>query len=154
MENEQREHDEMIRQTGIDAYAEAVAEMLSSLATKNGREMDDAEIEMIKQGIARTMNPPRPQPIVMPPMPPRMKSPQLFREETEDRVTIYDWGFIIQQCSHYHRFTDCDVSLYCGNENFLNLQGEAAAAFWAWQEEIFERSNWRPEEPSGEETNA
>ncbi len=154
MENEQREHEDLIRETGVNAYAEAIAEMLASVGSKHGQEMDEAQIEMIKQGIAHSLNPPRPRPVMMPPMPPPMTLPRIFREETDKGITVYDWGLLIQEASHYHRFPNGEVNLYWGNDLFIHLHSTAAAAFWAWQEEVIERSNWQPKEPSGEESNA
>lgn len=144
--DEQQAQDELIRQTGIEAYAEAIAEMLSDVGQKNGRRMDEAQIEMIKQGISRTMSPPQPRLMTMPAMPPPMKNAQRFREETDKGITLYDWGFIIQQASHYHQFPNGDVFVFTGRDTFLELRGQAATAFWKWQEEAFKRSTWTPEQ--------
>lgn len=145
MDNEQQEHDELIRETGINAYAEAVAEMLADISNKHGDGIDPARIEMIKQGIARTMNPPRPRGFTILPGPPPMKCESNFRHQDDHGVTVYDWRWIAQRASHATRLTDGLVILYDGEEVYLKLSGPAAIAYWEWQEEAIRLSTWRPE---------
>lgn len=150
MENEKQELDEMIRRNGVDAYADGIAQMLAGLSEKNGREMDDAQIELIKQGISATLLPPKPPSYAMPVMPPPTTKLRFFREETELGITIYDWISIIQQTTHYHRYPEDrhgKVTLHNGEKVFLRLSVAASNAFWEWQEEMIDRSKWRPPTP-------
>jgi hypothetical protein len=126
-----------LKRDAVAAYAEGVARMLARVSDE---EMDEAQIEMIKEGITQTLLPTLPKPAVFispPSAPARPTISNFFRHKSEKGITVYHWPFIVQQATHYHRELDtAHVVLYFGEEVLLRLIDAPAIAFWKWQEQV------------------
>jgi hypothetical protein len=120
-----------LKRDAVGAYAKGLARML---ARTSDEEMDEAQIEMIKEGITQTLLPTLP---AAPSAPARPTISDFFRHKSEKGITVYHWPFIVHQATHYHRELDtAHVVLYFGEEVLLRLIDAPAIAFWKWQEQV------------------
>jgi len=133
----QMEQFEMNKREGINAWAEAVVHMLP--------DVDPDKAILIREGlIASLAGPPKFNP---PPMTiPSQFGPQvdaefieppnpIFEEFDEQNgiTRVWDWNSIAVESTHAERGTDT-VRLFRFEDVLITLHGEAAAAFWTWQE--------------------
>ena len=141
----QLEQHEIAKETGLDAWAEAVTDMLSQMGN-----VDEDKAILIKQGLKAALGgPPRfnPPPAILGPFPPHQipcppvdaefvkPEPHIFeqRNEEDGSVTCWDWLCLASGGTHATRYRDQSITIWRGQESIITLTGEAAERFWKWK---------------------
>jgi hypothetical protein len=136
----QLEQHELVKQEGVAAWADAVAEMMPTA--------DPGKKLLIKEGLKAMLS--GPPSMKIPPMPDARIDmidaefvkpvPQIFEETREDgSVTVWDWYCLASRGTHATRAASGKVAIFKGDELLITLDGIAAEKFWEWKTDAIKR---------------
>jgi hypothetical protein len=150
MTQEEYEQNQLLRRTGIEAYARLIAKM----AAKGADEQEDpANLELIKEGIVAALSPaplpPLPTfPVQLPEPPPKLTQSQIFFEKRDGHTAVYDFGVLITNATHFVRDDSSgEIVIWKHQEQLARLSGSLALAFWKWHEERLAYARWQKGDP-------
>jgi hypothetical protein len=123
---DQMEHYNLTKQAGIEAYAEALSEMIPNVDP-------DKRILMV-EGIKAALGGPPPLRFPEPPI------SHIFEETLEDgSITVWDFICLASRGTHSTKRPNGDVELFKAEEHLITLQGAVAERFWNWKSDVIKR---------------